>query len=183
MSESEEEKFGLDKPHLRTFLRNVKQEIENMKAGEGKFLKRALHFEKGTSPALNRLKIFEEFPTKKNLDEFVDHAIQDFGKMCGDAFKSWSSLVFQDLTPVEDRKPIEKTFETQIKDIFYDCFKAAHIPLDPNQMDLLERHTRKMANIFQAEIHKGISTEIAALVKHLKDDKDKTTKPDADTAH
>jgi hypothetical protein len=138
-----------------------------MKSGEGKFLNRAIHFEKGTSPALSRLKIFEEFPTRKNLDEFIALSTQDFGKICGNGFESWSKLVFKDLTPVEDRKPIKKPFETQIKDSFYDCFRIARIPLEPKQIDALETATRRMANIFHEEMKGMVKDQLEVLVKKL----------------
>ena len=166
----------MDRVRFHTFIANVRQEILNMKSGESRFRAGALHFDKGeeSSPALNRLRLFEENPTPKNLTEFLVLAKQDFGGRCADEFKLWSSSIFEPeaFNPVA---PPVKDFEVQIKDCFYDCFKAVSIPMSPKQIELLEKHAFKLANVFRAEISKGIGAQLEVLVQRLKQEE---TKPE-----
>jgi hypothetical protein len=127
-----------------------------------------LHLEKGTCPALHRLEIFENGPTKQNLSEFLLLAKQDWGGRCAEAFTLWSDAVFTDeitaTTP-----PVTRAFEVNIKDCFYDCFKAVSIAMTPKQIELLERHAFKLAAVFKAEISKAIGEQLETLVKRLKE--------------
>lgn len=160
----------MDRVRFHTFIANVRQEILNMKSGESRFRAGALHFDKGeeSSPALNRLRLFEENPTPKNLTEFLVLAKQDFGGRCADEFKLWSSAIFE---PEAFNPPVPtvREFEIQVKDCVYDCFRSVSIPMSPKQIELLEKHTFKLANVFRAEISKGIGTQLEALVKRLKE--------------
>lgn len=159
----------IDRVKFHTFIASVRQEILNMKSGESRFRNGALHFDKGeeSSPALNRLRLFEENPTAKNLTEFLTLAKQDFGGRCADEFKLWSSAIFEPEAFNPPTPPV-RDFEVQIKDCFYDCFKAVSIPMSPKQIELLEKHTFKLANVFRTEISKGIGTQLEVLVQRLK---------------
>lgn len=169
MSENE----GLDKKHLRTFLSNVDQEIINIQAGESKFRHGAMHFEKGTCPALNRLKMFRDYPTKKNLEQFIALAGQDFGQTAAEAFRTWSARIHDELTPAAEKKPVVRPFDVVIKDGFYDMFKATRIPLDQKQVDLLEKNSAKLSRAFRDEISKEVKTQLEALVSKLETKKPK----------
>jgi len=157
---------GLDKKRLRMFLSSVDQEILNIQAGESQYRGGALHFESGC-PALNRLDLFRNNPTRKNLDEFLALAAQDFGNDVGAAFTKWSITIHDELTAKEDKKPIVRSFDSIIKGCFYDMFKAARVSLDQGQMDLLERHSSKMAKAFKEENSREIRSQLEVLVKRL----------------
>ncbi len=160
-----------DKKRLRMFIRNVRQEILNMKAGESKFRTGAIHFEtsvtKAQPPVIQRLDVLDEHPSQKNLDIFLELAKQDLGARAGQAFTSWSTGIFTE-DPEEAKKPRIKTFEQQITDGFYDLFKAAQIPLNPKQVDLITTHSGKLARTFQGEIHATVKEQLTTLVTKLK---------------
>jgi len=163
MSENE----GLNKDRLRQFLNNVDQEILNIQAGESRFRAGAIHFEKGGSGVMNRLNMFKKNPTKDNLEQFISLAKQDFGATCGEAFETWSVPIHEELTPEADKKPVERSFENQIKNGFYDMFKAARVSLDQKQVEQIERASWKMAKTFKEENSKEIKSQLAVLVKRL----------------
>jgi hypothetical protein len=168
--------FEFDKKRVRVFIKNVRQEILNIQAGESKFRAGAMHFEKGLCGAVNRLDIFDKNPTKENLDQFIEIAKQDFGNAVGEAFINWSSGVFVKVG--EDKKPVivEKEFGLKIQDIFYECFKIARIPLDPTQMDRFRAATERMAKTFQLEISKGIGEHLKTLLERAEAKKKSTKK-------
>ena len=161
-----------DTKRLRTFIRNVRQEILNMQAGESKYRTSALHFEVGVSgdsrvPVMFRLEQLENHPSQKNLDSFLEIASQDLSARAGAAFKSWAVNIFpQD--PEALAKAQIKPFDLQIKDGFYDLFRAAQIPMTPQQVDLIMTHSGKLAKAFQGEIHKTIKDQLEELVTKLK---------------
>jgi hypothetical protein len=150
------------------FVGNVRQEILNMKSGEGKWRPGALHFEKGTSPALHRLELLEENPTPGNLKQFLELSVQDFGAATGKAFSDWSHSIF----PPDPKKkvvPVVKAFDVAIKDGFYDMFKAARIPLEPKQIVLMEKTALRLAKTFEQKIATTVGFQLGNLVKELKD--------------
>ena len=151
--------FSIDLNRARTFINNVKQEVANMKSGEGRFRGGALHFDKGTSPAMNLLTIFENTPTPDTLDAFLDICGQDFGKSCQEAFRTWAHSVFTtgELDPNFKKGPPVRTFSEGLRDRFYDAFKAAGINMTPAQMDRL--------NLAMVDMSKLISTEVDRLTK------------------
>lgn len=162
----------VDKKRLRSFIRNVRQEILNLQAGESRFRNGAIHFEgsvsKSKPPVIVRLDALDEYPSQKNLDTFLALAKQDLGAAVGEAFTSWSAGIF---TPEEKEKakaPV-KTFELQIKDGFYDLFRAANIPLNPKQVDLITKHSVKLARTFQGEIQKTIGDQLKVLVEKMRE--------------
>ncbi len=158
---------GLDKKRLRMFLSSVDQELLNIQAGESQYRGGAIHFEKGTCPAKNGLELFRNNPTLKNLDNFLALASQDFGNTVGEAFTKWAITIRDELTTTEDKKPVERSFESIIKGCFYDMFKAARVSLDQTQMGLLERQSHKMATAFKEENSKEIRSQLEVLVKRL----------------
>ena len=178
-----EENSEYDKKRLRTFIRNVRQEILNLQAGESKYRTSALHFETGVSgdsrvPVMFRLEQFENHPSKKNLESFLELASQDLSARAGIAFEGWSRNIFPQ-TPEALAKAQIKPFDLQIKDGFYDLFRAAQIPMTPQQVDLIMTHSGKLAKAFQGEIHKTIKDQLETLVAKLKtqEEKEPTDKP------
>ncbi len=161
-----------DRTRFLAFIGNVRQEILNMKSGEGKWRPGALHFEKDTSPALHRLELLEGNPTPGNLTQFLELSVQDFGAATGKAFKDWSHSIFP---PDATKKaaPVVKAFDVAIKDGFYDMFKAARIPLEPKQIILLEKAAMRIAKTFEQKIAVATGFAVGNLVKKLKD-KEKT---------
>ncbi len=87
-----------DKKRLRTFIRNVRQEILNLQTGESKFRTSAIHFPQTVSGAkpgvVFRLDQLDEHPSQKNLDLFLLLAAQDLSAQAGVAFKDWSTGIF-----------------------------------------------------------------------------------------
>jgi hypothetical protein len=152
------------------FIGNVRQEIANMQSGEGKWRPQALHFEKNTSPAMNRLELLEGNPTPGNLKQFLDLSVQDFGAATGKAFSDWSHSIFP---PDPDKKEVKavKAFDVAIKDGFYDMFKAARIPLEPKQIVLIEATALRMAKTFEQKIAVAVGFAVGNLVKKLKEKK------------
>ena len=142
-----------------------------MKVGESKFRTGALHFEKDTCPALHRFTVFQEHPSKKNLDEFVTIAKQDFGIRAAEAFGTWGSGLFETPANAPDAPKNIKPFEVRVKDGLYDCFKAAQIPLGPTQVEALERASLRLANSFQAEISRTVLEQLKILVEKIKEKK------------
>ncbi len=164
---------ALDKKRLRTFIRNVRQEILNLQAGESKFKNVAVHFPVSVSgdkaPVLQRLDALDNHPSQKSLDLFLMLAKQDLSALAGNAFTSWSDGIFTKEEVKVD--PIKaRTFELVVKDGFYDLFKAAQLPLNPKQVDLIGVHSAKLARAFQGEIHKTVKAQLEVLVKKLKKD-------------
>jgi len=175
-----------DKKRLRTLIRNVRQEILLMQAGESKYRTSALHFEQSVAgdsqtPIAFRLDQLEKHPSKKNLASFLEIASQDLSARAGAAFDSWSKNIFHQ-DPEALAKAQIKPFELQIKDGFYDLFRAAQIPLNPKQVDLVMTHSGKLAKAFQGEIHKTIKDQLETLVKKLKTEEASKEKPVDDTA-
>lgn len=168
-----------DKKRLRTFVRNVQQEILLMKAGESKYRTSALHFETSVAkdsriPVMFQLEQLEQHPSKKNLASFIEIARQDLSARAGIAFEGWSRNIFpQD--PAALATAQIKPFDLQIKDGFYDLFRAAQIPLNPKQVDLIMVHSSKLAKAFQCEIHKTIRTQLDELVEKLHKEKVETS--------
>ncbi len=160
-----------DKKRLRTFVRNVRQEILNLQAGESRFRTSAIHFPQtvggGPPGVVFRLDQLDEHPSQKNLDIFLQLASQDLSAKAGVAFKDWSTGIFPEDPDVAAKAKV-KPFELQIKDGFYDLFKAAQIPLNPKQVDLIMTHSGKLAKAFQGEIHKTIKEQLEELVTKLK---------------
>ena len=171
-----------DSKKLRTFIVNVRQEILNMQAGESKYRTSALHFETSVAggsrtPVIFRLDQLEEYPSKKNLESFIEIARQDLSSRAGIAFESWSRTIF----PVDASALATaqiKPFELHIKDGFYDLFKAAQIPLTPKQVDLITVHSTKLARAFQQEIRTTIRTQINELVAKTKAEEPKELEKD-----
>ena len=161
----------LDKDRLRTFIRNVRQEILNLQAGESKFRTSAVHFPVSVSgdkaPVLQRLDALDNHPSQKSLDLFLLLASQDLSAAAGVAFKSWSTGIFP-VDPEVVAKAKVKPFELQIKDGFYDLFRAAQIPLNPKQVDLITTHSGKLAKAFQGEIRVTVKSQLTELVTKLK---------------
>jgi len=160
-----------DKKRLRTFIRNVRQEILNLRAGESKFKNTAIQFPVSVSgdeaPVLQRLDALDNHPSQKSLDLFLMLATQDLSAQAGKAFTSWSDGIF-----AKEEAPVDavqaRTFELVVKDSFYDLFKAAQIPLNPKQVDLITVHSGKLAKAFQKEIHKTVKEQLKVLVTKLK---------------
>jgi len=130
-----------DRDRLRTLIRNVRQEILLMQAGESKYRTSALHFETSVSgdsqtPVMFRLEQLEKHPTKKNLASFLEIASQDLSARAGVAFEGWSRNIFPQNPAVLAKTQI-KPFDLVVKDGFYDLFRAAQIPLNPKQVDLI----------------------------------------------
>lgn len=166
-----EENSGCDKKRLRTFIRNVRQEILNLQAGESRYKNIAVQFPVSVSgdkaPVLQRLDALDNHPSQKSLDLFLMLAKQDLSFRAGEAFTTWSNGIFTEEDVKEDAVTA-KTFELHIKDGFYDLFRSAQIPLNPKQVDLLHKHAAKMAHAFQAEIHKTIKSQLETLVAKIK---------------
>ena len=162
-----------DKKRLRTFIRNVRQEILNLQAGESKFKNIAVHFPVSVSgdkaPVRQRLDALDNHPSKKSLDLFLMLAKQDLSAQAGAAFTSWSEGIFTEEEVKVDAVKA-RTFELVVKDSFYDLFKAAQIPLNPKQVDLIMVHSAKLARAFQGEIHNTVKEQLEVLVKKLKED-------------
>jgi hypothetical protein len=158
-----------DRDRFVKFMGNVRQEILNMQSGEGRFRPGSLHFEKDkASPVLHRLEMLESNPTRKNLDEFIVIAKQDFGTATAKAFLDWSHSIFPQ-TPREKKAAPVKAFDVAIKDGFYDMFKAARIPLEPKQIRLLESAALRLAQTFEQKIATAVGFQLGNLVKKLKD--------------
>jgi hypothetical protein len=158
-----------DRDRFVKFLGNIRQEILNMESGEGRFRPGALHFEKDkASPVLHRLQMLEENPTRKNLDEFLVIAKQDFGMATAKAFSDWSHSIFPQTSKEKKAVPV-KAFDVAIKDGFYDMFKAARIPLEPKQIRLLEGTALRLAKTFEMKIATAVGFQLGNLVKTLKD--------------
>ena len=168
------ENSEFDKDRLRTFIRNVRQEILNLQAGESKYRGTALHFETGVAgtpaPVIFRLEQLEQHPSQKNLDLFLMLAAQDLSAAAGAAFRSWSNGIFP-VDPEAAAKAQIKPFNLQIKDGFYDLFRAAQIPMTPKQVDLITVHSGKLAKAFQREIRETIRTQLDELVEKLHKEK------------
>jgi len=162
----------INRQRLQTFLTNVRQEILNMQSGDSKFRNGALHLEKDTCPALNRLKIFEDNPTPKNLTEFLALAKQDWGSRASDAFKLWSGAIFKP-EAFEPTKAPAKDFAVLVKDHIYDFFKVVSTPMTPKQVDLLEKHATLFAKTIKEEVSKEMVIQIKALVEQMKKDESK----------
>ena len=163
--------FVLNQKKLTPFLKNVRQEILNIRSGEAKWRTGPpLHFEAGKAIPVNAtLERFQENPIKKNFDTFIAQATQDLGKPTGDGFERWGIGLWHEVT--EEGEPVvavDKPFAATIKDGFYDCFKTAHISLDQKQVDLLGKAADRMAVAIDKQIFKGISSQLDALVARLK---------------
>jgi len=159
----------INRQRLQQFLTNVNQEILNMRSGESKFRTGAWHPEKDTCPALNRLKLFEDNPTAKNLTEFLALAKQDWGSRASDAFKLWSDAIFKP-EAFEPVKPPVKEFSVLVKDHIYDFFKVVSTPMTPKQVELLEKHATLFAKTIKEEVSKEMVIQIKALVDQMKKD-------------
>jgi len=169
-----EKHYKFDKARVKAFIKSVEQEILNIKAGESKYRKGAMHFEKGLSGAVNRLDIFQQTPTKKNLDEFLSISKQDFGATVAGAFEIWSAGIYTEVTADEKPVPVERSFETKLQDFYYNLFKIGLIPLSPEQMNRFKLEVDKIAAAIKAEISSDIGKQLEVLVKRLKK---KETKP------
>jgi hypothetical protein len=161
-------KEDVNRAKLAQFIANVDQEILNMMAGEGSKRPGALHFEVGkVSPALNRLEVFKETPTQKNLDQFIELAKQDFGAPTGEMFESYSGAIFTP-DPAVRKKPVPKAFNVSVKDAFYDMFKAARIPMEPQQVERIEAISMKFANTLEMKVATAVGFAVGNLVHTLK---------------
>ena len=174
------ENSEFDKDRLRTFIRNVRQEILNLQAGESRFRTSALHFEQtlsGDGPGVMvRLDALDKHPSKENLEYFLLLAAQDLSAQAGAAFKTWSQGIFP-VSAEAAAKALIKPFDLQIKDGFYDLFKAAQIPLNPKQVDLIMVHSGKLAKAFQGEIQKTVKEQLDTLVTKIKTEDASKEKP------
>jgi hypothetical protein len=171
---SEIKEFNRD--NFLRFIGNVRQEILNMQSGEGKWRPGALHFEKDkASPVMHRLEMLENNPTKKNLDEFLLIAKQDFGTATARAFSDWSHSIFPPTAKEKAQVPT-KAFDVSIKDGFYDMFKACRIPLEPKQLILLEKAALRLAKVFEMKIATTVGFQLGNLVKKMKEDEVKPIK-------
>ncbi len=149
----------LDNNKLRQFTINVRDEVKKIQAGHSQYHSKAIHFDKGISPALNMLGIFEAKPSQKTLDEFLGVAKQDFGSRAADAFKTWAiSLVFEDTVV---KPPKAKSFADKLGDVFYGIFKAAGLPLTPDQYEKIQGLSDQMAMSFTTEIAQIFASELA----------------------
>ncbi len=149
----------LDNNKLRQFTINVRDEVKKIQAGHSQYHSKAIHFDKGISPALNMLGIFEAKPSQKTLDEFLGVAKQDFGSRAADAFKTWAiSLVFEDTVV---KPPKAKSFADKLGDVFYGIFKAAGLPLTPDQYDKIQGLSKQMSRSFTTEIAQIFAAELA----------------------
>ena len=128
-----------------------------------------------------RLEQLEQYPSKKNLASFLEIASQDLSARAGAAFTSWAISIFpQD--PEALAKAQIKPFGLQIKDGFYDLCRAAQIPLNPKQVDLIMTHSGKLAKAFQGEIRTTVKEQLETLVTKLKTEEASKEKPVDDTA-
>ena len=159
--------FVVDDKRIRTFIRNVNQELLNIQSGDSKYRTGAMHFEGMGPGAVNRLEMLQKNPTKSNLDEFIELAKQDFGATAADAFSKWSEGIFSEVD--EKQKPIapKKSFETRVQDSFYDLLRIGRVPLDPKQMDQLRGVASKFSEGISDEISEGIHTQLEILVKKM----------------
>jgi hypothetical protein len=163
--------FTVDKVRLSRFLANVRQEILNIQFGEPKWRTGPpLHFEEGKAvPVMAVLERLQEVPSKDNFDAFIRQASQDLGKPTGDGFATWGQGIFTKVDDKGETVAPSKSFADSIKDGLYDCFKAGHISMDQKQVDLIGKASARMAKAFQAEISKGIATQLDVLVKRTKE--------------
>jgi hypothetical protein len=161
-------KEEVNRAKLAQFIANIDQEILNMMAGEGTKRPGALHFEVGkVSPALNRLQVFKDTPTQKNLDQFIELAKQDFGGPTGEMFEGYSGAIFTP-DPAVRKKVVPKAFNVAVKDAFYDMFKAARIPLEPRQVERIEAISMQFANTLEAKVATAVGFAVGNLVHELK---------------
>ena len=164
--------YDTNRERAVTFIRNVKQEILNIQAGEGKWRRGSgLYFETNKAvPVFATLERFEATLSKKAFDEFIAQASQDLGKATGDGFKDWGQGLFTEVK--EDGTPApqpSKKFEAKLFDGFYSVFKVARISLEPKQIAAFEQATAKLALTFSEEIHREMRTQLAETVAKLKD--------------
>lgn len=164
---------SINRDRLIQFLANIDQEIANMQSGEGKHRPGTLHFEAGKNscPVMNRLEVFRETPTTKNLNEFLELAAQDFGAPTADYFRGMSQAIFKSAF-VSPKKPVVKAFDVAVKDCFYDLFRTAQIPLTPKQVERIETLSLQLAAVFTRKISEDVSKQVkdqlGALVAGLK---------------
>ncbi len=159
--------YVLNQKKLTPWLKNVRQEILNIRSGEAKWRTGPpLHFEEGKAVPVNAtLERFQENPTRKNFDAFIVQATQDLGKPTGDGFATWGVGLWNVVTTEgEPVVAVDKPFADTIKDGFYDCFKTAHISLDQKQVDRLGVAANRMAVAIDKQIFKGISSQLDVLV-------------------
>ena len=162
--------FTVDKVRLTKFLGNVRQEIANIQFGEPRWRTGpALHFEENKAvPVLVTLERLQQVQTKENFDAFIRQADQDLGRPTGDGFRTWSEGIFTKTDDEGKAVTTPKPFAAAIQDAIYDCFKTAHISMDQKQVDLMSKATARMALAFQAEISKGIASQLDVLVARTK---------------
>ncbi len=163
--------FVLNKEKLPQFLKNVRQEILNVRSGEAKWRTGPpLHFEEGKAVPVNAtLERFQDNPTKKTFDDFIRQASQDLGRPTGDGFATWGMSLWSKVIDDTGKEPkVDKTFAATIKDGFYDCFKVAHISLDQKQVDLLAAAAGRMAVSIDKQVFKHISSQLDTLVARVK---------------
>ena len=163
--------FVLNQKKLTPFLKNVRQEILNIRSGEAKWRTGPpLHFEEGKAVPVNAtLERFQENPIKANFDAFIRQASQDLGKPTGDGFAQWGIGLWHTVTEAGEKTPEpDKTFAAAIKDGFYDCFKTANISLDQKQVDRLAVAAGRMAGSIQKQIFKDIKGQLDTLVEKLR---------------
>jgi hypothetical protein len=170
----------INRERLVQFLANIDQEIANMCSGEGQYRPGTLHFEQGKNscPVMHRLEVLKEAPTKKNLDQFLELAAQDFGTATADFFRGQSQAIFKVENVVS--RPATKAFDVSVKDAFYDMFRTARIPLEPKQVERIEAISLKLADVIEQKIavavgfavgntvHDIVAAQLGALVKSLK---------------
>jgi hypothetical protein len=154
------------------FIASVEQEIANIKVGEGKFRSGAIYFEENKShPVLHRLERLKENPTKENLKQFIQIASQDFGASTGKAFADWSHSIFPAGPIVKEKTPV-KPFHLVIKDGFYDMFRVARVPLDPKQVEAMEKSAVRLAKSFDQHVQDTIREQLTELVERANVKKD-----------
>ncbi len=175
----------VNRDRLVQFLANIDQEIANMCSGEGQHRPGTLHFElgKNSAPVMHRLEVLKENPTKKNLDQFLELAAQDFGAATADFFRGQSQAIF---TPdkAAASKPVPKAFDVAIKDIMYDLFRTVRIAMEPKQVERIEALSLKLADVIETKIATAVGfavgntvkDQLGALVKGLKAKEDDATR-------
>lgn len=136
----------------------IREEIKKFQHGTSDLrVKKPMHFEKDTCPALNALNRFENDPNPENLKLFLITAKGDFGKKAAETFTEWSNNVFEKGVIEGDPKPVEKPFEDEISDIFYDVFRASGITLNQFQVENVRRMSKKLALRIERNINKKLN--------------------------
>ncbi len=156
----------VDKNRVRTFIGNVRQEIQNMKGGQGKFNNVAIHFDKGDqAPVIQRLARLEENPTPENLDIFLMLANQDLGSDTGAAFRNWSLGMFPEVEKKAAKK--EAPYETRLYNAVYEIFKSVNVGLTVQQSERLERGVAKLSELLVKQAEQELEAGLSKINKNV----------------